>query len=185
MQKKKIYLGVVLGATLIALCAALFSFRMLQTARTITGERPIIESQDSSLLEHEIRSIVREEYAAYMSEMNTMVLMFGFLITFLAVVVPIMIQRERARELDVAIEKSKELKVRLQEDEKTLETLLELNEKQDKALFELATTILENQHTLFEQLDDGCAPQPEQLTLWKEQTLSAIDMIDKMKNKQS
>jgi len=99
--------------------------------------------------------------------------------------VPIMIQRERARELDVAIEKSKELKVRLQEDEKTLETLLELNEKQDKALFELATTILENQHTLFEQLDDGCAPQPEQLTLWKEQTLSAIDMIDKMKNKQS
>jgi|GEM_PF-2872030 len=184
MKDKKIFLWLVLVATMISLCAALFSFRMLQATRTLTGERPIIEMQDTTLLEHEIRSIVREEYAAYLSEMNTMIVMVGFLITFLAVVVPIMIQRERTRELDKAIEDSKKLSERLQEDEKELDALLELNEKQDKALFELATTILKNQHTLLELLGGGGTPQPEQLAIWQEETLSAMDLIDTMRNEQ-
>ncbi|MCL2194400.1 MAG: hypothetical protein FWB76_00395 [Oscillospiraceae bacterium] len=125
MRRKKTYLFVVLGATLISLCAALFSFRMVQTTRHITDERPIIHMQDSTLLEHEIRGIVREEYAVLQTEMNTMMVMFGFIITFLAVVVPIMIQRERTQELDKAITKSKELNERLKADEATLDSLIE------------------------------------------------------------
>jgi len=99
-------------------------FRVMQEVSYIQREPVVIQHADDTW--HFLREIVREEYDSFTRELNTMLMLFGLLITFLAVVVPIMIQRERIRELDKAIEKSEELSKELASTKEELNGINEL-----------------------------------------------------------
>ncbi|MCL2446958.1 MAG: hypothetical protein FWD06_09365 [Oscillospiraceae bacterium] len=120
MKSRKIIVIVAALLTLVAFALVLFSFRALQDSRR---EFTTIEVHyDSQEFESELRALVRAEYAAYQSELNTMLVIFAAAIAMFGIVVPMVMQKERTKELDDAIQNHKNLQEKLNIAETQLET---------------------------------------------------------------
>ena len=130
MSKRVWIMAVTVVFAIVAAGAAFYSYRISRTVRAKMESRiAVVLDDEHVLLERQIRDIVRDEYAAYQSELNNMLIVIGFGVALLGVFVPMMLHRERVKELDEAIAESKRLREKIEESEEQQEELKKRTEE--------------------------------------------------------
>jgi len=183
MKGNKFYKWIVIGAALLSLITVaglIFVWLSVRNAAPIT----IQHASETEILYIELRELIRDEYAMQQAMMSTVLVVAGFLITFLAVVVPIMIQRERTQELKAALKRLKTAiknSKDLQEKLDTAETQLETQRNEITATKGLISEMMQELAEKLAEFDEKHEEKHKQRAKEFEELKEQVDVISGIK----